>query len=68
MPQLVSDSSDMLTSYLGNSQTYQDILHRNWINLRPLLEHDFSDKAALPSYLRASQAERERIEKSKGDK
>ena len=43
MPQLVSDSSDMLTSYLGNSQTYQDILHRNWINLRPLLEHDFSD-------------------------
>ena len=43
MPQLVSDSSDMLTTYLGNSQTYQDILHKNWINLRPLLEHDFSD-------------------------
>ena len=30
-------------------------------------EHDFSDKAALPSYLRASQAERERKEKLKGD-
>ena len=43
MPQLVSDASDMLTAYLGNSQTYQDILHRNWINLRPLLEHDFPD-------------------------
>ena len=43
MPELVSDSSSTLTSYLGNSRTYQDILHKNWINLRDLLKHDFSD-------------------------
>ena len=43
MPELVSDSSHVLADYLGQNGTYYDILHRNWINLRPLLEHDYSD-------------------------
>ena len=43
MPKLVSDSSSTLTSNLGRSGIYQDILHKNWVNLRELLEYDFPD-------------------------
>ena len=43
MPELVSDTSDTLTNYLGRSGTYMDILHRNWLSLEPLLQYDFPE-------------------------
>lgn len=41
MPELVSESSYL--AKLGQSRTYQDILHKNWANLRELLEYDYPD-------------------------
>ena len=43
MPELVSDTSSTLTYYLGHSETYMDILHKNWLNLAPLLEYDLPE-------------------------